>query len=438
MLRTTATFPALLLLASAMVSHADLQDGQALLEQGVAAFQRGDAQEARSHLLQARAAGLDSTALTYNLGVVNFQLGDYAAATEAFQALLSTPHRDLACYNLGLVALATDRPEDARQRFLALSTGAESDKIRALAERQLARLSPDDAPPAAHGMAGLIMAGGGYDSNVDQLPDSAASGAGEAYADALLSLSGDIGRADEQHGGYFWKGFGYHQRFPGDQASNLSLLEGGLGWRPPLASVDMENTLFTRHWWLDTERVESYYGIRSLLVKQGCGGLDRCHLQVELAGVQGGPDYAEYDGWQYDLEAGARQRLWGGVLAVEVFLGLADRDDIREPDYAASVSPFRQQLELSWRTALGDRLSLTGRTAFRRSDYQGDYRWTSLDGPQSRQRQDRRWSAALLADWQLNADWFASTELRYESNSSSLSGYDYDRYNLWLGVGKTF
>mgnify|MGYP001627888756 FL=1 len=196
--------------------------------------------------------------------------------------------------------------------------------------------------------------------------------------------------------------------------------------------------MFTRHWWLDTGLVESYYGVQGVIRRQGCGPLDQCYARLELAAVTGGSDYPEYDGGQYDLETGFYQRQWGGRLGVELQLGLADRDNIQDPDYAASVSPFRQGLELSWRTALSETVALTLKGAYRHSDYDDDYQWQTPDGTFSEQRQDERWSGGLLMDWQLAADWFVTSEWSYESNDSSLDGYDYDRYNLWVGVGKTF
>lgn len=429
-------------LLPALVCHAQPSsagDGTLLFEEGVAAFQAGDAEQARRYLLRAREAGVDNTALTYNLGVVNYQLSRYDAATREFQSLLDAHHRDLARYNLGLIALATGNQADARDTFSALSAESQNDKIRTLSARQLERLSdPESASPAEARPTGLVMVGAGYDSNVDQLPDAASSGAGDAYFDGMLALGADFDASATESGTWSWNGLAYHQRFPGESESNLSLLEGGLSGKARLSVADLRATVFTRHWWLYSDRVESYYGLRTSAKRNDCGVLDHCYAQLEVASVSGGPEYPEYDGWQYRLETGLRQSQWGGVLGLELGLELADRDDVHEADYAASVSPFRQSIELSWRKAVTGNLTLTGKTAFRRSDYQGDYQWQTASGFVSEGREDERWSASVLMDWQVTADWFVSSEWLYESSQSTLEGYDYDRYNLWLGVGKTF
>jgi len=72
-------------------------------ESGVAAFRDGDIDRAKVLLEQAREAGLDSSALLYNLGVVYFRLGLYNQAKAAFTELLVTPHAPLARYSLGLI-----------------------------------------------------------------------------------------------------------------------------------------------------------------------------------------------------------------------------------------------------------------------------------------------------------------------------------------------
>lgn len=429
----------LLLAVVCQAQEPSAAEGKALLEKGIAAFQAGDAEQASHYLLKARETGVESTALTYNLGVVNYQLSRYDAATREFQSLLDTHHRDLARYNLGLIALATGDRADARDTFSALSAESQNDKIRSLAARQLERLSdPESGSPAGTRPTGLVMAGAGYDSNVDQLPDTASSGAGEAYLDGLLTLGSDFDAFAKKSGTWSWNGLAYHQRFPGESESNLSLVEGELSGKARLSAADLRATVFTRHWWLYSDRVESYYGLRTSAKTNDCGVLDHCYAQLEAAAVSGGPEYPEYDGWQYSLETGLRQNQWGGVLGIELGLELADRADVREAGYAASVSPFRQNIELSWRKAVTGDLTLTGKTAFRRSDYQGDYQWQTASGPVSEGREDERWSASVLMDWQVTADWFVSSEWLYESSQSSLEGYDYDRYNLWLGVGKTF
>jgi len=81
---------------------------------GVEAFKKGELERSRELLVAAWNQGVDTTALHYNLAVVHFKLGDHQRAEAHFGRLLDTEHRDLALYNLGLVARADDRESKAR------------------------------------------------------------------------------------------------------------------------------------------------------------------------------------------------------------------------------------------------------------------------------------------------------------------------------------
>ena len=414
-------------------------DARTLFDQGVTLFQAGKPEQARYQLLAARQAGWRSPALAYNLGVVNYQLGRYGDAAREFRSLLDTPHRDLARYNLALIALAHEDTAQARKIFTNLAERAQNDKIRSLAARQLSRL-PDESShrQGPRYSSGLVLIGAGHDSNVDQLPESAASGAGEAYTDALVTVESVHATPANVPGVWSWEGVGYHQHFPGDKGSNLSLLEAGAGWESRRLGVNGAVHGFTRHWWLASDRVESQYGIRTSAWGNACGLLGRCYAELSLARVFGGDNYPEYDGWQYDLETGFRKDRWGGLLGLELGLSVGDREDIRDPAYSASVSPFRKRIELSWRRAIATGFTVTAETAYRHSDYQGEYCWQTDGGYVDVKREDKRWSAALQFDWQATSDWLITSEVRYETSDSSLDGYGYDRYNLWLGAGRRF
>ncbi|MEC8823973.1 MAG: tetratricopeptide repeat protein, partial [Pseudomonadota bacterium] len=87
------------------------------LAQGVVQFQQGNLGQARESFQLAAELGVQSPSLHYNLGVVCYRLGDYPAARQWFSRLLDSDDRALATYNLGLVALADDRPGEARRWF---------------------------------------------------------------------------------------------------------------------------------------------------------------------------------------------------------------------------------------------------------------------------------------------------------------------------------
>ncbi len=439
-------FPILLLISSLALSSVTSaraaetagHPGRPWFDRGVEAFSNGEDELARDHLEQARATGLESAALSYNLGVVYYRLEQYSRAAAEFRTLLDTPHRDLANYNLGLVALAQDDPPGARQHFSAVSDEAESAKLRRLAWQQLGRLA-DPAPGIASVLVprGNLVIGSGFDSNVELLPDTAGSGDGEEFIDGLAQVEVDV-PLPAGPGQWYWDGLLYRQYFPSATDFNLTLAETGVHWRAGSGDLVWHSGPYTSHWWLAGERVESGYGLRFALDHNACGWLGRCHGRLDVAKMAGGTDYPEYDGWQYDAEAGITRPQLGGVLGIWLTLALADRDDIRTETLDWRVSPFRQALDIIWRTSLSHNLTTTARTQFRHSDYQGDFRWQTMDGEVTAGREDDRWMAALALEWSAGQGWYLTGEGRYEDNSSSLEGYDYQRHSLWVGLEKAF
>src|SRR5690554_708541 len=140
---------------------------------GIEQFREGNYPLAREHFERSLALGADTPALRYNLGVVCYKTGDYAAARNHFSTLLNGDSQALARYNLGLVALAEGRTGQARDWFGQAAADDAPDKVRQLAERQLADLSvQDNASRQQSTLArqGYLSAGLGYDSNMAGCP----------------------------------------------------------------------------------------------------------------------------------------------------------------------------------------------------------------------------------------------------------------------------
>jgi len=96
----------LLCCASAAVGAQPAAAGTQAFNRAVTAFQTGNFQEALADFLEARREGIDSSQLTYDLGVTYYRLARYSEARHEFSALVDIPSlAALAHYNLGLVAL---------------------------------------------------------------------------------------------------------------------------------------------------------------------------------------------------------------------------------------------------------------------------------------------------------------------------------------------
>ncbi|MED5468274.1 MAG: tetratricopeptide repeat protein, partial [Pseudomonadota bacterium] len=163
------------------------------LAQGVVQFQQGNLGQARESFEQAAQLGVQSPSLHYNLGVVCYRLGDYPAARQWFSRLLDGDDRALATYNLGLVALADDRPGEARKWFEESLAASPPESVQRLAEQQLAKL---DGLALLQGERrvdayGYLSLGAGYDSNLSATPEDSASNRGSALGEVIAAGSVD-------------------------------------------------------------------------------------------------------------------------------------------------------------------------------------------------------------------------------------------------------
>lgn len=196
MRRSSVTLVAAMLAATfALPARAQL-DAPALMREGNSLSRAGLYRAAALRYDEARARGLDSALLDYNVGVNQFGAGDYEAAERSLLAARREPAlAALAGYNLGLVARAAGRDDDARQWFDTAVVESSSRDLRSLARAAAASVAENPAaadaagPPAREraqprergGRAIPLLeialdAGYGHDDNANATP-------GEPYVD---------------------------------------------------------------------------------------------------------------------------------------------------------------------------------------------------------------------------------------------------------------
>ena len=135
--------------------HAASAEASPQFEAGKQAFAAQDYAAALDDFEAAAAAGMSGPAVQFNIGVCAYRVGNWSRAESAFRETARTPAMAaLAHYNLGLVALA-DRKNDEAARWFALAEREAGDEgLQALATQQLARLpQPAELPPATTTMS---------------------------------------------------------------------------------------------------------------------------------------------------------------------------------------------------------------------------------------------------------------------------------------------
>lgn len=162
--------------------------------QGMQAFQQNDYTSALQHFESVRESGQSGPAVHYNIGVCEYELGQYRKARDSFAVLDSDypKMRPLAQYNLGLVALKLRNRDVARQHFRTAYYLSEDDQtLRILASTMLRDTEPAMAP--RHSWIGSFGARAGYDDNIvlrDDFGLPAGTTADSRIVDAYGSLQG--------------------------------------------------------------------------------------------------------------------------------------------------------------------------------------------------------------------------------------------------------
>lgn len=413
---------ALFLLASPLAAQSPEQS----FERGVTAARAGDHDRAIEHFEAARAAGLDTGALHFNLGVAYYRSGRVQAAETAFRrAVDSGTMVAPALYQLGRIARAQGDAAQARNYFRQAANVARTEALRNRARSALAALGTVRPPDFVY-----LSFGGGHDSNLALTP-AEASGVSEdsdQFLEAVL-----LARKPIDNRNYF-RGSVYLQEFLDRDDFSLLSLQGGIG-RVGLVGGNWRSDL-----WVDGRHRE--FGgdafDNSLL-----GGADLRHplgadwsleFAYRLEGVDGASGFGFLDGIDHRLAATLDQRGSDGAR-LTAWLKSSDRDDRETADDFFSFSWDGFGIDAGYGLRLDARNRLDFRADWSRRDYDGtEVRNTDTLGT----REDDLYALEVGFDRRLDRDWTGRGFLRLEERDSNLPEFDYNREVLRLAVERVF
>ncbi|BES69815.1 hypothetical protein RE428_08330 [Marinobacter nanhaiticus D15-8W] len=416
-------------------AFAEQEDAGKTFREGVIAFQGGDLQRSRELLEQAAAMGYAASALHYNLGVVYYRLERYGRAETAFERLLDTPHRDLARYNLGLIAKATGRAARADRLFLEVANTATESNLRVLARRQLDL----QKGPVDHATSWLLFAsaGLGYEENLSLLPDTAASEDNDTYHELVLYTRGPLMNLDADMGSEsrIEAQASYYQRhYHHDRPYNTDALKGGVSWYVDDGNASRRVGVDQVYFWADSASRETHTGLYGDWRWGTCttGVSGRCQLKAEITRVHPFEGYEAYRGMRYNA-LGRYRADWGdwrGSASYE--LELNAREDFSTYTQYVDVSPARHKFELGVDYVATRNLLVGGALEYRLSRYEDAYRFPAGSTFESGERSDDRYAASLQMEYAFLAAWSVVLDATYERNESSLSQYSYENRSYQL------
>jgi tetratricopeptide (TPR) repeat protein len=415
-LRKRATYLAALILMSqtTLVAAAPDSDWQA----GQNAFAGGDIASALLHFESAREQGMSGPAVHYNIGVCQFELGDFAQAQETFRLIADRypQMRGLAEYNIGLTERRLGNSDAAQRQFINAFRHTSDTKIQALAAAQLGELEREQPSE----LFGSVNINAGHDDNV-ALRDSLGLPAGvsaespmaDVFATVQAALPGDVG--------LMFDGSLYAVTYPDADDFDQSELSAGLvhtwdthDWRLNNALHVTAGTLggssFNREINVDV-RATRYLGDEASF-----------EMRLRYDDIRGAR--AQFDGIDGSRTRFRLRYRWYRLshsLSLRIGLEENDRRD-------AGVSPSRQRVQASYYYKLGSAWETESSVAFRRSDYD------DLTIP----RTEDLTAVIFGAHYAFGNGWRTSLRYQYSDNDSSDPLFSYDRNVVTLGVQRLF
>ncbi len=429
----------LLVLASTSVP-AQWADTDTLFQYGVEAFQQGQFDEARLYLENARNQGLDSPSLSYNLGVVYYQLERYDEAAESFRQLLDTDSHALASYNLGLIALKQEDTGAAKAAFRVVIEANAAENLNTLAERQLARLGEPGLDGADEKRwFGYAALSGGYESNIGLFPDSARSDVSAAFFETVLAGNGYLwGAAEAGVRGDFGI---YRRQYVSEQDFDSDVGQLAMSWVQAAGPGSVRLGAVGAWLYRGGSAQEQHARLLAEYQQGGCVGwfaAERCRIRFTAAEVMAEPEYDPYDGQFYRLDA-RYQVLWQGWKGqLDYRAEYNDRDDLTTSTEFYSLSPQRHQLEMRVSYPVLSALELGLSTGVRYSKYRDSSRLVVPGGTAVIRRSDTRLQTGLDARWSLGNGVALMATYDYKTNASNIDRYDYSNQSVDAGVEISF
>ncbi|MGD2118456.1 MAG: tetratricopeptide repeat protein [Chromatiales bacterium] len=412
-------FAALVFLSSSMIYASAETD----FEQGVKAFKAGDNSAAVDYFESAIRQGMDSVALHYNLASSYYKLGKYELAKKHFGIVHQTPEmRDLAEYNLGLIALQEKQWQQARDYFNAIVTRGSDKKLTALSEKQLARLSRKDKTVQAYGFVNL-----GYDDNITSASDDSVLNQAEFFYDLYGSV--DYLLAGNRNDGWLVDASVYRIDYQNIDTTDENQYAVGLKKTFALGNWDNSVRLKLNKSTFGEENFQSS-AMLDLRGQTNLSRSERLYLRYRYEDIRS-------DKLIYDYLEGSRQRARieyrnfsrRNLKQIYYELELNNRGTLTTASYAYDYSPTRHTLSGKYTHYLNDEWSLGGDLSYRFSDYPSS---ATID------REDEQWRLGLSADYRIDKTLKLTTRLQYIDNSSTEDRYEYDKSVFRVGLSKSF
>ncbi len=399
---------------------------------GVESFKAGDNAAAAAYFESAMKQGMDSVSLQYNLASSYYKLGRYEESKKYFNLVNQTEAmRDLAEYNLGLIAIKEKNGTLARQYFNSVASSGKDEKLIRLSKKQLTALSNSREEllnsRKEDRWTSYLFFNLGYDNNISSVSGDSVLDIADTFYDLFASTDFLITgkRMDGWLAGASIYGIEYTETDTNDEYH---------------FALDLERTMKLKEW--DTSA-------RLSLSKISYGGDDFQHVtQLDFKGRKAtskrGRIYLRYwvedirsDNTRFDYLEGWRQRArveyrnysLNNIKQIYYELELNNRGEIVTSTDTYDYSPTRHTIRAIYTQIITMQWWLNGDLAYRISDFPVS---STID------REDEQWRLTLSTDYRFDRTFKFTAKYQYTDNTSTVDRYTYDKSIIKVGLSKLF
>lgn len=408
-----AAFVVLLAQAPGLAADTDT-DWQA----GHDAFAAGDFASALAFFRNARDRGLGGPAVLYNIGVCEYELGDYAAARETFGLIAAQfpKMRGLAEYNVGLAERRLGNAAAAQRRFISAWHASDDPKVRALAASQLTEL--DRERPTDRYATISITAG--HDDNI-ALRDRLGLPAGASDESPLAELFATLDVPFLRAPSLAFEGGLYVVAYPDADDFDQAELRAGIRHTGDVGDWQLQTGLYAVTGTLGGSgfNEELNADVRATRYLSDAASIEVRFRYDEIRGTE-----AMFDGIDGNRGRVDVRYRWQQLPHYLVLRGGVEQNDRRDE----GVSPDRQRLQATYFRRLGDRWEIELGASIRSSDY----------SVVSVSRDEDLATAALGASYGFGDGNAVTIRYQYSENSSSDPLFSYRRNLFTVGIRYLF
>lgn len=385
---------------------------------GVKFFKQKQYETALSYFKNASAQGMTTKALYFNLGVTQYKLGLYNEATTSFNHLINdNKFRQIAHYNLGLVAEAQKQKNDAISWYTKASKLDDNKRIARLANNKLDILL--NRKQKNKNISAYVSLAFGNDDNVSNAASNSPTNRSDNYREIFAYIKMPLTQNTDVKANF------YQNEYSKLVTENFEFYSAGIAH-----TVKAENWQFIPELSLlqSTLNKTSYQNIYDfkLTGKRRLKNKDRLAFRYRYSDIQSQNTLYNYlQGNRHQFRFDYKTKVSPGYLRLRYQLELNDRQNSASANY----SPTRHNIRARLKHKLYSNWKLSEEIGYRISQY-GEASGVI--------RNDKRLRVRVAISKKFSKQWKSGIRYSYTNNESNIASEKYSRNKFQIFVSWNF